>query len=95
MKSNLESEISRLESDPRFAARTASLVRSRVRKRRVVRGTLAAACMMLAAMVLFRYSSDPLPGLHTEASAILAEQETSSAVWEDTDSVIAGALASR
>jgi len=95
---NIDQEVNRLLADPEFAQRTAASVEARAtwQKRYRASAALAAAALVLGLSVaLFTPGTEAPPGLHSEASALVAAQETGAVPWEDTDSVISAALASR
>lgn len=96
--SDLDREVQRLMEDPRFAERIASRVqRSAAGKTRLRAGAALAAAAGIVFMIsaaLLREEASP-PGLHHDSSALVAAQEISEIPWQDTDSVISTALASR
>ena len=93
---DMDREVKRLLADPDFAARTAARVEQKALHKSYVRPALAAAGIALVLSVtLFNRGSDSPPGLHTDASDLVAAQEIGETPWQDTDSVISAALASR
>lgn len=103
--SKLDQAVEHLLNDKTFSKRTASAVVARAEiqeafpKNRTRTWLAVAAAGLLSISIFFwnqtNSGSQRYAGLTEASSSVLASPEQTDQVWQDTDSIISGALASR